>query len=89
MRALTTPLEGSSQCGNAAGASLERSPVGVQPRRRNLSRAQHREHRVEIGARRVAAAEQRRLALVKLGIGEGNLAEHDADEHISPAVRDI
>ena len=66
-----------------------RGLLGVQPRRRNLSGAQHRKHHFEIGARRVAAAEQRRLSLVELGIGEGNLAEHDTDEHVSPAVRDI
>ena len=79
-------LEPVRECGRRF---LERGAVGVQPRRRNFSRAQHRKHRVEIGARRVAAAEQRRLALVELGIGEGDLAEHDADEHIGAAVRDI
>ena len=43
---------------------------------------------VEIGPRRVAAAEQRRLALVELRIGERDVAQHDADQHVAAAMGD-
>ena len=43
----------------------------------------------EVLPRRVAAAEQRDLARMKLRVGEGDGVAHDADQHIGPAVRDI
>jgi hypothetical protein len=63
--------------------------MGAQRVGRNAPRAQRCEDFVEILPRRIAAAEQRRLALVKLGISEGDGIAHDADQDIGAAMGDI
>ena len=67
--AFTTPASGSSSVANFSGTSASAmrcvfSAAGI------AAVAHRRDHGLEVLGRRVAAAEQRRLALVELGIGE-------------------
>ena len=56
---------------------------------RHAAGLDRRQHRLEVLARRVAAGVERRLALVELGVGEGDVALDDAEEDAGTPVRDV
>ncbi len=56
---------------------------------RYLARADRRDHVLEIGARRVAAADQHHLALVEFRVREGDVVLDDADHDHHAAMRDV
>src|SRR5271154_855821 len=75
--------------GKATGRFVERDAVGDERLGRYKSLTHRVEHFGEILRSGVAAAEQRSLALVKLGIGEGNRVAHDADQDVCSSMGDI
>src|SRR6202167_2051786 len=75
--------------GKAAGRLVERNAVGDERLGRHESLTHRFEHYGEILGSGVAAAEQRGLALVELGVGEANRVAHDADQDVGSSMGDI
>ena len=85
--ALTTPVSGRIHSGNRAGASSRLTAMGDQPLDLDAARADRRQHLAEILDRGVAAALERQLALVEVGVGEADVGADHAHEHQRAAMR--
>ena len=84
-----TPASGLIQRGKPPGASSSATRWVMSDVRRHATLAHRVENLGEVLWRRVAAAQERRFALVKLGIGERDRVVHDADQDVGPSVSDI
>ncbi len=73
----------------SASRLIQGGPVGDEDAGVDLPGLDGLDHVFKIPAGGVAAAHQRGLALVKLGVREADIALLQAHQHVAPAVRQV